>query len=107
MELIDILIKAIDDKKGENIARINFQGTHAIMDDMLICDVSNNRLMMAIVDELEDVCAQNGYYECRKEGNEHSDWVLFYCNHIAVSVFLKDAREFYNIERLWQDFLVK
>lgn len=107
MELVDILMKTIDDKKGDNIARINFQGTHAIMDDMLICDVSNSRLMLAIVDALEEACDENGYHEYRKEGNENSDWVLFYCDHVAVSVFLKDAREFYNIERLWQDFLVK
>ena len=106
MNLVELLVKTIDDKKGENIARINFKGTHAILDEMIICDVSNNRLMMAIINALEDACDENGHYEHRKEGNENSEWLLFYCEHIAVSVFLKEAREFYNIERLWQEFLV-
>ncbi len=107
MELVDILEKVIDDKKGDNIVRIDFKGTHALMDQMIVCDASNSRLMMAIVDAVEEKCDELGYYEYKKEGNDHSDWILFYVDHIAISVFLKDAREFYNVERLWKDFVVE
>lgn len=106
MNLSEILYKVVDDKQGNNIARIDYQGTHGVFDEMIICDVPNSRLMLAIIDAVEEACEENGYYDYKKEGNENSDWVLFYCDHIVVSVFLKEAREFYNIERLWQDFLV-
>ena len=106
MNLGDIIEKVLDDKQGHNIARIDFQNTHAVFDEMIICDASYSRLMLALIDAVEDACVEHGYMDYKKEGNENSDWVLLYCERIVVSVFLKDAREFYNIERLWQDFLV-
>ena len=107
MELVELLEKTIDEKKGEHITRIDFQSTHAIFDQMIICDVNNNRLLQAIIRELEDACDEAGYHEYHHEGNDNSDWILFYCDHIAVSVFLEEARTYYNIERLWQEYVVK
>ena len=106
MKLGDILYKVVDEKQGNNIARIDYKGTHALFDEMIICDAPNSRLMHAIVSAVEEACVENGIYEYKVEGKDSSDWVLFYADHVVVSVFLKEAREFYNIERLWQDYLV-
>ena len=106
MNLADIFIKVIDDKQGNNIARINFQNTHAVFDEMIICDASNSRLMLALIDAVEDACVEHGYMEYKKDKNADSGWVWLYCERVCVSVFLKESRAFYNIERLWQDFLV-
>ena len=72
---------------------------------MIVCDVSNGRLMSAIIDYLKDTCAELGYVDYRVEGNSDSEWLLFSVDHIIVSVFLKEARENYNIERLWHDYV--
>lgn len=106
MELNELIMKTLDDKKGENIVRMDFKQTHAIMDEMIVCEASNSRLVHAIVEALEDECAKHGYMDYKIEGRDSDDWVLFYIDHIVVSVFLKEAREFYNVERLWKDFVV-
>lgn len=107
MNILDELIAALVDKKAERIITIDFKHTHALIDQMVICDVSNPRLMSAVVQNLKDTCVKLGLLEYRMEGNADSDWLLFEVEHIVVSVFLKEARENYNIERLWHEYVVE
>jgi len=37
------------------------------------------------------------------EGNESSRWRLIDADELAVHVFSKSGREFYNLEKIWRD----
>ncbi len=104
--IVEQLIKTLDDKKAEKIITIDFRHTHALIDQMVVCEVSNSRLMGAIIHSLRETCIEHDLLDYKIEGNEDSDWLLFSVDHIVVSVFLKEAREHYNIERLWHDYVV-
>lgn len=107
MNVLEQLIAALEDKKAEHIITIDFKRTHALIDQMVICDVSNSRLMSAVVQNLKDTCVKLGLHDYKMEGNDDSEWLLFEVDHIVVSVFLKEAREQYNIERLWHEYVVR
>ena len=60
--------------------------------------------MRAIGDFVEyNVKQKLGEYPLSKEGFTSLDWVLVDYVHIVVHVFLKDKRDFYQLEELWGD----
>ena len=56
-----------------------------------------------IADELEDKAADMGLTVLRKEGYGEARWIVLDFGHILVHIFHPEEREFYNMERLWDD----
>jgi ribosome-associated protein len=69
----------------------------------VICSASNDRQVRAIAEEVERICRERGVRPAHREGVESGHWVLLDFTDFVVHVFLEEDREFYNLERLWQD----
>ena len=62
--------------------------------------------MIAFLEELkkvhsDDAAHENNYTDYRIEGTRDSNWLLLDLGDVVVNVFTKEAREFYNLEKLW------
>ena len=57
----------------------------------------------SIIDEVEDVCAEEGYEIIGKEGYQDGHWILLDLNDIIVHVFTPEERDYYDLERLWSN----
>ncbi|HEY1118717.1 MAG TPA: ribosome silencing factor [Acidimicrobiales bacterium] len=76
----------------------------AITDYFVIVSASNPRLVRTVVQECEDaVAAAGGPRALRVEGLAESEWVLADHGTFVVHVFNQDARQYYELERLWSD----
>jgi ribosome-associated protein len=76
----------------------------AITDYFVIASASNPRLVRAIVQDCEEaVAAAGGPKPLRVEGLAESEWVLADHGTFVVHVFHQDARQYYELERLWSD----
>ena len=76
----------------------------AITDYFVIASASNPRLVRTIVQECEDAVAKAGGPKAlRVEGLAESEWVLADHGTFVVHVFHQDARQYYELERLWSD----
>lgn len=76
----------------------------AITDYFVIVSASNPRLVRSVVQECEDaVAAAGGPRALRVEGLAESEWVLADHGTFVVHVFHQDARQYYELERLWSD----
>lgn len=76
----------------------------AITDYFVIVSASNPRLVRTVVQECEDaVAAAGGPRALRVEGLAESEWVLADHGTFVVHVFHQDARQYYELERLWSD----
>ena len=96
-ELVKIAVKALDDKKGEDIKIIDIENVSVIADYFILASASNTNQLQALVDSVEEQLSKSGY-ECRqKEGNMNSTW------DVIVHVFSKEDRLFYDLERIWKD----
>jgi len=64
----------------------------------------NTRQVRAMAEEVEEqVVLAGGPKPLRVEGLDSAQWVLLDYGDVIVHVFLDEAREFYDLERLWRD----
>lgn len=92
-----------NDKKAADILMLNMKGLSPVTDYFVICSASNNILVKAIADNIEDKMAELGVFPAHKEGYADGRWVLLDYGDIVAHIFLEEERDFYNIEQLWAD----
>jgi ribosome-associated protein len=103
--LFKTIIKAIQDKKGENIVSLDLRKIHeAVADFFIICEANNSQQVRAIADEIEfqvkNACEELPY---KQEGRQHLQWVLVDYVNIVVHVMHSESRKFYRLEDMWSD----
>lgn len=99
-KLHDIVMKALDQDKGENIVSINLEGKSAIADYMVIVTGTSTRAVVGMAERLRDRLSKEGV-KARLEGQTTGDWVIVDAGDVIVHVFRAEVREFYNLEKLW------
>jgi ribosome-associated protein len=96
--------RAADDKKAQDTVVLRVRDLLHVTDAFVITSAANTRLVKTIADEVErQVKEIGGPGPLRVEGLEESRWVLMDYGDFVVHVFLDEAREYYNLERLWSD----
>src|SRR5690554_391117 len=105
MSLLEVILKAIEDKKGNDVQIIDFKKQHALVDGFVVVDASNNRQMWAIIDHIKEEVENAGYQVKKIEGESSSRWVLIDCYDYVVHVFESDERDVYKLEKLWAHYL--
>ncbi|KGR74503.1 ribosome silencing factor [Ureibacillus sinduriensis] len=101
--LLEIVYKALDDKRAEDIVVLNMENISLLADYFLICNGNSDRQAQAIAREVQEKAQENGYEVKRIEGFDSARWILVDLGDIVVHIFHKDERAFYNLERLWGD----
>ena len=102
-ELTKIAVKALEDKKGEDIKVIDIHEVSVLADYFIIADGSNSSQVQAMADNVEEELFKAGC-ECRQvEGYNTANWILMDYGDIIVHVFSREDRLFYDLERIWRD----
>lgn len=102
-EMVKIAVKALEDKKAEDVKIIDIGGVSTIADYFIIANGSNQNQLQAMRDAVEEDLYKAGYPIKQIEGNSNSSWILMDYTDIIVHVFSKEDRLFYDLERIWQD----
>lgn len=102
-KIVKVACEAIDDKLGKDIAVINIGKVSSLCDYFVIASASSSRQVKAIASGVEDALADYEIEPRGKEGKETQNWVLLDYGDIMVHVFDEENREFYNLEKLWED----
>lgn len=102
-ELLDIVKKAIGEKKGEHVLKYDFCELNPFIDHVIICSASNVRQVHAIADNVKDRVREHGYSIRSIEGGSESRWVLVDLDSIIVHVFVQEEREHFQLEKLYAD----
>lgn len=95
--------KAIDGKKGLNIQVIEIGDVSVIADYMVIATGNSSTHVKALADEVEYRLDEAGISVSHIEGYRSNSWILLDYIDVLVNVFSEEAREFYDLDRLWQD----
>lgn len=93
----------IFNKKGYDVRIIDLRSLTTFSDFFVICSADSDTQVKAIADEIDRSLRDEGIKCWHKEGYMALSWVLLDYVDVVVHVFKKDAREFYNIEKLWGD----
>jgi len=104
-ELIALIIKGIEDIKGENISLLDLRKIeNTVCDYFIICNGNSNTQVNAIINSIQKIVSkgvQEKPYQI--EGVENAEWILMDYINVVVHVFQKKTREYYDIENLWGD----
>lgn len=109
LDLLDIIIDGIDDLKGEDIVSLDLtEIDEAVADYFVLCSVDVKVQVKAIADHVvQKVKEKTKETPWHIEGYENSEWVILDYFDIVVHIFIKDLREFYQLEDLWHDAKLK
>lgn len=95
------LLTCLDDAKAEDIVPIKLAGKTSIADAMIIATGRSNTHVGAVAAQVVQACKDAGLAAPRVEGVPACDWVLVDAGDILVHIFRPEARQFYNLEKLW------
>jgi len=103
--LADIIVKGMQEKLGLDIVKLNLSGIpNSITDYFVICHGASRSQVDAISDSvLFEVKKAVGALPVHKEGYENCEWILLDYFDVVVHIFQAEAREFYQLEKLWAD----
>lgn len=101
-ENVKIAVRALDDKKAFDIQVIDIGDLSILGDFLVIATGTSTTHVNALADEVEFKLSEKGLEPSHIEGR-NTPWVLLDYGDMMVHVFMKDARNFYALERLWSD----
>ena len=104
-DLISVIIQGIEEVKGENIQLLDLRDIeNTVCDYFIICSGNSNTQVKAISGSVQKlVSKQIKDKPWHIEGENNAEWILMDYVHVAVHVFQKQIREFYDLESLWGD----
>lgn len=102
-EKLEKIIRTLDTKKGEDIQAIKVTDLTILADYFVIVNGTSNTHARALADEVEFQLSQSGTEPQRREADTGNTWIILDYGDIIVHVFYKEARNFYQLERLWAD----
>lgn len=103
--LIDKIVEAMQDTKGEDILIFDLSKIeNSVAETFVICSGNSNTQVSAIAGNIEKK-VRNELQDrpWHVEGNENALWVLLDYVSVVVHVFQRETREYYDIEELWGD----
>ena len=96
-------MKALEDKKAEDVKVIDIREISPIADFFIIADGMNQNQIQAMRDAVDEALYKADLKVRQVEGNQSSTWILMGYNDIIIHIFSKEDRLFYDLERIWKD----
>ena len=101
---VKLAIQCASEKKAFDLVALDLRDIASFTEFFIIASGANQRQVQAIADEInEQLKKQLGSEAVRIEGYTSGEWVLLDYGDFVVHIFDKDAREFYDLTRLWHD----
>ncbi len=92
-----------DSKKGEDVRILHIGDLTTIGDYFVVVTGGSTTQVRALADAVDEKLSAEGLEPRRVEGYQSCQWILMDYGDVIAHVFLKEARQFYDLERLWND----
>ena len=102
LDIVKKVVKALDDKKANDIQVMKTDELTIVADYFVIATANSNTHVRALADEVEYQLEEAGIRADHIEGRA-TGWLLLEYQGVVVHIFLEESRNYYNLERLWED----
>ncbi len=103
IDALKIAVNAADDKKAYDLVALDISEIASFANYFLLCTGDSSRQIQAIADEVEQRLKAFGIRPSHIEGYQNAEWILMDYIDLVVHIFSKNARIYYDLERLWRD----
>ncbi|KAF3980970.1 MAG: ribosome silencing factor [Methylococcales symbiont of Hymedesmia sp. n. MRB-2018] len=100
-KLLKMIEAVLNERKGQNITVIDVQGKTSVTDYMMVVTSTSERHAKALCNYVLEKTKENSFTPLGVEGDQGSDWVLLDLGDVILHIFTAQAREFYQLEKLW------
>ena len=102
-ELADAIAEILDSKKARDIKVLHVEDKTVIAEYFVLCTGNSSTQVKALAGEVEYRTELRGLIPYSVEGRDNNSWILLDYSNVIVHVFSREAREFYNLEKLYED----
>jgi ribosome-associated protein len=100
-KLLDMVQTVLDERKGQYITTLDVRGKTSFTDYMVLATGTSDRHVRSLCDYVAEKAKESGFAPLGIEGELGSDWVLLDLGDVIVHAMTAQAREFYQLEKLW------
>ena len=98
-----LAVKVLDKKKATDISCLKVSDLTILADYFVICSAGSSTQVKALADYIEDEFAKEGIHPTSREGKGGNEWMLLDYDDLIFHIFYKEMREFYGLDKLWND----
>ena len=102
-ETVALAKQAIEDKLGQDVRIYDVRGKSSVTDFFMVASAGSGPQLRAIAEELTVNLKKSGIGAHRKSGDPESGWIVVDYIEVVIHLFLKETREYYAIEELWEE----
>ena len=100
-ELKETILNSLEDIKAVNPVAIDVKNISSLTDFMVIASGTSNRHLAAMSEKVLEGLKENNVSGIRIEGQGGDEWLLVDAGDVIIHLMSSDAREFYDLESLW------
>ena len=100
-ELQNLVINALEDLKAKDIIILDVKGKANFTDIIIIASGTSDRHLKSMANAIRVNTKKQGNPPLSIEGEDTKNWVLVDLGDIVVHLMRPEAREMYEIEKLW------
>lgn len=101
-KIINIALNTLNDKKAKNLNAIHVGELTVIAEYFIIATATSQNHIRSLADEIEEKLEEAGFTPDHIEGRATGWLILEYCG-VVIHIFSAEAREYYNLDRMWAD----
>lgn len=102
LQIAEMAVKILDSKKAGDIKLLHVANDTIITDYMVLCNGNSGTQIRSLGDEVEYKFNLAGVELNHIEGVPAGGWILLDYGSVIIHIFSKEARQMYNLEKLYQ-----
>ena len=96
-------MRALEEKKAENIILLDLQGIAIFTDYFVLCSGTSDRMLRSILKTAKEAMQTKFDLKGKIEGNPSNGWIAVDFGNFVLHIFSPEQRKFYNLEELWAE----
>ena len=100
-QLKETILNSLEDIKAVNPVAIDVKNISSLTDFMVIASGTSNRHLAAMSERVLEGLKENNVSGISIEGQGGDEWLLVDAGDVIIHLMSSDAREFYDLESLW------
>ena len=97
------IIRTLDFKRARDLKLLRVEEKTTLADYYIFATATSRTQILALAGEVEDKLEECGVPVGHIEGRGSGEWVLMDYGTVAVHIFSREGREFYNLEKLYEE----
>ena len=101
--LAEAIAEVLESRRGRDVKIMFVEDKTDIAEYFVLCTGNSSTQVKALLGEVEYRLEQRGLSPYGVEGRDNNSWMILDYSHVIVHVFSREAREFYNLDKLYED----